>query len=208
MRNTGVLPTDRLARVPRQAGATLAFVLAVVIGLLAGDGWLYLLRDAGWLGAGPKVGESLPLLQLAGFDAQPLLRLAVAWLLAGALTGLALVWVRPAPRAVLAGSLALLLLLAGSQAAYALTRNLRFTDILFTRSPGLGPWLEALLFAVGGGSARRSILRGQRSGAGPRGVRRLVGLRDLGLRGSELRHAGQHDRDRPQMGDDCEGIRA
>ena len=58
-------------------------MLGVLVGLLAGYGWLYVLRGLGWLGAGPAVGDALPLLQLAGFDGQPLLRVVVAWLLAG-----------------------------------------------------------------------------------------------------------------------------
>src|SRR5581483_5207854 len=52
----------------------------VVVALLVGIGWLYVLRGLGWFGFGPRVHDSLPLLQLAGFDAQPLARLAVGWL--------------------------------------------------------------------------------------------------------------------------------
>jgi hypothetical protein len=53
----------------------------------AGIGWLYLLRGAGALAAGPSVRGALPLQQLAGDDGQPLLRLLAAWLPAGALAG-------------------------------------------------------------------------------------------------------------------------
>ena len=50
---------------------------AVVAGLLAGEGWLYVLRGAqgGWTPA-RYVADSLPLLALAGADGQPLLRVA------------------------------------------------------------------------------------------------------------------------------------
>jgi hypothetical protein len=53
-------------------------------------GWLYLLRDIGALRLGPDVAGALPLQQLAGGDAQPLLRLALAWIPAGALAARAL----------------------------------------------------------------------------------------------------------------------
>jgi hypothetical protein len=48
-----------------------------------------------------------------------------------------------------------ILLLIASQAADALARNLRFRDVLVTREPGLGPWLEALAFAIGCALPRR-----------------------------------------------------
>jgi hypothetical protein len=53
-------------------------------------GWLYLLRHVGVLNAGPSVPGALPLQQLAGDDAQPLLRVAVVWLPLGAVAGGAL----------------------------------------------------------------------------------------------------------------------
>jgi len=43
------------------------------------------------------------------------------------------------------GVFLLLLMLIGSDASYALARNLRFDQVLVSRAPGLGPWLEALL---------------------------------------------------------------
>jgi hypothetical protein len=53
-------------------------------------GWLYLLRDLGALRLGPDVAGALPLQQLAGGDAQPLLRLALAWIPTGAVAARAL----------------------------------------------------------------------------------------------------------------------
>ena len=55
-------------------------------------------------------------------------------------------------------------LLGASDASFALARNLRFTSVALARTPGLGPWLEALLLAVAsmapvlwrGGGARPS----------------------------------------------------
>jgi hypothetical protein len=87
----------------------------MVGGMLAGAGWLYLLRGLGWLGFGPRIGAAL-------------------------------------------------LLLFAAQAAYALTRNLHLTDVLFSHSPGVGPVLEALLLAAGC-SLPRALTGGQRRGA-------------------------------------------
>lgn len=58
--------------------------------LLAGTGWLYLLQRAGLLAVGPRVAGALPLQQLADGAAQPLARLALAWVPAGLVAGLAL----------------------------------------------------------------------------------------------------------------------
>lgn len=64
--------------------------LAVPVTVIGAIGWLYLLRGVGGLGLGPVVPGALPLQQLAGEDAQPLLRLAVVWIPAGAVAALAL----------------------------------------------------------------------------------------------------------------------
>jgi hypothetical protein len=179
----------------------------VLLGLLAGFGWVYVLRGLGWLGAGPRVGDTLPLLQLAGFDGQPLLRVVVGWLLAGGLAGLLLIRIRPGRRAVIAGLLGLLALLLASQAATALARNLRFGDVLVHRAPGLGPWLEALGFAVGCWLPRRLVGRpqglGSRQGSGRFGV---MGHLRLGLR--QQRDAPKHDRDRDQVDHDGDRVGA
>jgi hypothetical protein len=153
------------SRLPARAtGAVFAIPAVMVGGILVGTGWLYLLRGLHWLGFGPRIGAALPLLQLAGFDGQPLARVVVAWLLAGALTGGVLVGLAPARRFVFAGILALVLLLFAAQGAYALTRNLRLTDVLLSHSPGVGPVLEALVFAIGC-SLPRPLAGRQRSGA-------------------------------------------
>lgn len=67
-------------------------MLLAVLALAAGMGWLYLLRDLGQFDIGPKLAGALPLEQLARADDQPLVRVALAWLPAGALAGLALGW--------------------------------------------------------------------------------------------------------------------
>lgn len=122
--------------------------LTVLIGLLGGLGWLWELHDQRLLASGPAVGDALPLLQLATFDRQPLLRIAVAWFAAGLLVGVALRRHDRIPRAAIAGSLAAVLLWFDSQASNALTRNLRFSTVVAHRSVGAGPWLEAAIFAA------------------------------------------------------------
>jgi hypothetical protein len=128
---------------------------AMVAGLLAGLGWLYLLRGLHWLRFGPTVHDALPLLALAGFDGQPLARVVVAWLLAGALTGVALRRLDPGRRLVFSALMAAAVLLLAAQASYALTRNLRLADVLWSHAPRGGPVLEALVFALGCALPRR-----------------------------------------------------
>lgn len=191
-------------RVGLAAGGSVAALLAVVAGGLCGAGWLYVLRGAGLFAAGPKIGDALPLLQLAGFDAQPLLRVAVAWLIAGGLTGLALVWLGRPWRVLLAGALVLGLLLLASEASYALARNVRFTAVLQKRGPGAGPWVEAVAFAAGCGLAGK-----HRRGVGrPTWAGTLGGRGELSLGGGQDGHAPENDGDRSEVSDDRSGVRA
>ena len=134
--------------------------LLIVAALLAGTGWLYVLRGLGWFDFGPGVRDSLPLLQLAGYDVQPLGRVIVAWLAVGAVVGIVLVHVPRARRVAMVAVASLALLLLLSQASFALTRNVRLQNVLWSRLPGTGPWLEAVLLAVG------SALAGWKSRAG------------------------------------------
>jgi hypothetical protein len=135
--------------ITRAVGASAATGVAVLVAAVTGTGLLYGLRGLGWFAAGPRLGDALPLLQLAGFDGQPLARVAAAWLLAGAVVGVALIRIKPLPRAVLAGGLGLFLLLFASEASFALARNLRLSAVLANRVPGAGAWLEGLLLAAG-----------------------------------------------------------
>ena len=89
--SSGVLRRRRAGPALSVAGNGVVLTGAVVAGLLAGEGWLYVLRGAGWLDAGPNVGDSLPLLALAGADGQPLLRVLISWLLAGAMAAVVMV---------------------------------------------------------------------------------------------------------------------
>lgn len=141
---TGMRATTLAARV-------LAAGIALVLCAVAGIGLLYGLRGLNLLAAGPSIPDSLPLLQLAGFDAQPVARVTVAWLATGVALGLALGLLRVAPARrplpiALAGAL---LLVLASDASDALARNLNFHAVLMGQVPGTGPWVEALLLAAG-----------------------------------------------------------
>jgi hypothetical protein len=142
-------PPSDLVRALRRGALRVAAMALVPVTLVSGFGLLYGLRGLGWAAGGPAVSDALPLLQLAGYDAQPLARVVVAWLAAGVVCGVALRRVRPLRRAVLLGAPALLLLLFASEIAFALARNLRLSDVLTGRLPGPGPWIEALVFAAG-----------------------------------------------------------
>ena len=137
-------------------------LLLLALSLLAGFGLLYGLRGLHWLTVGPRIGDSLPLLQLAGFDGQPLVRVAAAWLPAGMIFGLALIQVKSLSVVITTGVMGVLLLLFASDAAYALADNLRLSHVLSVHAPGAGPWWEGLLFAVGT-MLPRGIARWQRS---------------------------------------------
>ena len=150
---------DVPAAIVRTGAASIGIGFAVIIALLTGTGLLYGLRGLGWLPAGPRLGDALPLLQLAGFDGQPLIRVAAAWLLTGAVLGLALIRVRPTARVVIVGGLGLLVLLFASEACFALARNLRLSAVLAHRVPGDGVWFEGLLLVAGAALAGR--LRGR-----------------------------------------------
>jgi hypothetical protein len=171
-------------------------VVVVLTGVLAGTGWLYLLRGLHWLGLGPRVGDALPLLQLAAFDGQPLLRVLAAWVLAGALTGVALSATPPRRRLAPTLAVALVVLLFAAQGSYALTRNVSFSATLLSRWPGPGPVLEAIAFAVGCWLPRR-LEDGDRPRAGGRTLTSLISsLDDRRVRGRQRGDSGQHDRDR------------
>jgi hypothetical protein len=149
----------------RRAGCALLLLAAPFAGL----GWLYLLRDVGWFGFGPAVPDSLPLLQLAGFSAQPLARVVVAWFCTGALVGAGLVRLPRWQRVALAAAAAVIVLLLASEVSFAVARNIPFRAVLGQRAPGLGPWLEAAALAVGtalpaGLAARRRPFSGRLAG--------------------------------------------
>ncbi len=140
-----------VGRALRGCAVTALGAAALIICCLAALGLLYEMRRLGWFALGPRVQDALPLLQLAGFAAQPLVRVMAASLLAGLVLSLVMVALRVEwrRRVVLIGIFGLFLLLAGSDASYALARNLRLNQVLLSRAPGLGPWIEALVLVAG-----------------------------------------------------------
>jgi hypothetical protein len=196
MSGAGATTGGRLSGPVRATAGMVTALLIGVAGLLAGTGWLYVFRGLHWFATGPRIDDSLPLLQLPGFDGQPLLRVVIAWLLAGTVTGVAMIGVRPTRRFAFAGLLGLVALLVAAQVAYALARNLRLTDVVFVHAPGLGPVLAALIFALGCSLPRRSADR-QRVRVRRRSLVSVVtGFDDRGMRGGEHRHGRQDDDDR------------
>ena len=130
----------------------LALAGIVIVAVLAGIGWLYLLRDAGVLAGGPALAEALPLQRLAGDAAQPLGRIVVAWLPTGAVAGALLVragFARRGLRAALlfAGAAALLILLSG--VSDAITESDPLASHMGAQPGRVAIWTAAALLALG-----------------------------------------------------------
>ncbi len=147
-------------------------MLALALALVAGIGWLYLLRELGLLDAGPKLPGALPLEQLAHGDDQPLLRVTLAWLPAGAIAGFGLASasaMRRVPRglAVLVPALVLLFVTGAAADAIAISS----TDIV-SRIPDQaaheGLWTELALLVIG------SLAAPSRSSTGARAAPRAA----------------------------------
>ncbi len=133
-------------------GRTLALAATGLAVVLGGLGWLFLLRGAGVLSAGPALAEALPLQRLAGGAAQPLARLVVAWLPAGLVAGALLAragfarrWVRAA--LMLSVGAALLMALGGF--ADAITESDPLGSHLAAQPGRAAIWAAAGLLAAG-----------------------------------------------------------
>jgi hypothetical protein len=90
----------------------LVTVLAAVLVVAGGIGWLSLLTGVALLDAGPPVPGALPLRRLAGADAQPLARVLAAWLGAGIVMAAVLAPRRRVARALVAALIGLVTLVA------------------------------------------------------------------------------------------------
>jgi tetrahydromethanopterin S-methyltransferase subunit D len=138
----------------------------VLLAVCAGMGWLYLLRQAGALDAGPRLSGALPLEQLARGDDQPLLRVAVAWVPAGVAAGVALAWATGwgrGRRALAVGLLGLVVLFAKGAVSDAVAVNETVASKLGDQISHGGIWLEVACLVIG------SLLIGRWSSAGSRG---------------------------------------
>lgn len=141
----------RPSRAAAASGRALLTILVALLGVVAGVGWLYLIRNSGRLGSGPNVSGALPLQQLAGNATQPLVRMLAAWIPVGLATGWALgrlVGVSRAPRAVTVALLALLALGAAGAASDAIAVNQRFSDHVSHQLSSPGIWIAALLLTA------------------------------------------------------------
>jgi len=127
------------------AGAALAAVLG-------GIGWLYLLRRLDAPLAGPRLDDALPLERLAGGGAQPLARVALAWLPAGLVAGTLLAgagFARRAPRAALLFAPAALLLMGLGALSDAITASDPLRAHLADQPGRAAIWAAAGLLAAG-----------------------------------------------------------
>jgi hypothetical protein len=127
-------------------------VVLGVIAPVAGIGLLYLLRQAGIAGLGPRPAGALPLEQLAGADAQPLARMALAWLPVGLAVGAVVAVFTRSSRALAIGSVTLIagaLLVTSGGVSESVENNESLTQHL-TAPLGLsGTWVSLVLFVIG-----------------------------------------------------------
>jgi hypothetical protein len=159
---TAAIPSPVRGALATSMRAALAGLIALAA-LLAGVGALYLIRGATPLALGPGIPGALPLQQLAGGESQPLLLMAIAWVPAGLVAGLALASLTglgPLVRTVsLAALAAFVLLLAGAAAdAIAITDPVR--PHLLPQLTRAGTWTAVVLFGIGSVLAGR-LLRGR-----------------------------------------------
>jgi enterochelin esterase-like enzyme len=165
-------------RTLEEAGSGLVVAFVVMLVAAGSVGLLYQLRQLRWLAYGPRVGDALPLLQLAGFAGQPLARVLAASLISGIVIGIVLVRIPVACRTPAVALVVAALLLFASDASYALTQNLRLAHVLVIRAPGLGPWVQCMALAIGSAlpAAVARVAPGRsRQPAGERTPRRRTG---------------------------------
>jgi hypothetical protein len=121
-----------------------------VLAVCAGVGWMYLLRDDFALATGPSMKGALPLQELAGRGAQPLLRVAVAWLPSGLAAGIVLALstrMRALAIGAACGLIAFLLVFASTAGSEAVEHNERLAAHLGAAFGRSGLW-AALAFVV------------------------------------------------------------
>jgi hypothetical protein len=127
-------------------------VVLGVLGAVAGVGLLYLLRNAGVGDAGPKASGALPLEQLAASDAQPLLRMALAWLPVGLAVGALIATVtrvRPVLALVVAALTAGVVLVVSGGVSVSVENNESLTGHLTALLGAAGTWVSIALLVIG-----------------------------------------------------------
>jgi hypothetical protein len=129
-----------------------AVVAVVLVTVAGGIGWLYALRHAGALKAGPRLADALPLQRLAGGAAQPLARVVAAWLPAGLVAGLGVGLVsrlRRPGRGLVVFALGLALVLAVAAASDSVTHSEPIRRHLHEQPHRAATWVAAGLMALG-----------------------------------------------------------
>jgi len=143
-------------------------VLVVLLGVIvpvAGIGLLYLLRNADVANFGPKPAGALPLEQLASADAQPLARMALAWIPVGLAAGAVIAVFTSRSRLL---SLALMTLVAGivlvtsGGVSEAIENNESLAQHLTSPVALAGTWVALLLLVIG------ALVGGRLAAAAPR----------------------------------------
>jgi hypothetical protein len=130
----------------------LAALLLGVLAAGAGIGLLYLLRSAHIAGSGPNVAGALPLEQLAGADAQPLVRLALAWLAVGVVAGALLAAFTRTSRVLtllLAAIVAQAVLIVSAGVSDAVAYDLPLMSRLDPPLHDAGTWLAVAFLLIG-----------------------------------------------------------
>jgi hypothetical protein len=137
-------------------------LLLGVVAAASGLGLLYLLRGAGVADVGPSSSGALPLEQLAGADAQPLARMALAWLPVGLAAGAVIAaFMRTSRPLALIGTtvVAGIVLVASGGVSESVENNERLTRHLTAPLGLAGTWVALALLvigaAIGGGLAGR-----------------------------------------------------
>ena len=119
---------------------------------VAGVGLLYLLRDAGIAGIGPSPSGALPLEQLASADAQPLVRMALAWIPVGVAAGGLLVAFTRSSRILTTLTMAIvsgLTLVVSAAASDAVANNEPFSNDTGAPLHAGGTWVSLALLVIG-----------------------------------------------------------
>lgn len=164
-----------VARAANGARRVLAVLLAL-LGVVAGIGWLYLIRHSGPRGSGPYVDRALPLQQLAGNDAQPLVLVVLAWAPVGLATGFAiarLCRLARRSRAILVAIVSLVVLWLAGAASDAITVNQRFSSHVWEQATRPGTWIAVGLLTLTAAAPSTRPRRRDRSGS-ERRTRRYV----------------------------------
>ena len=129
---------------------------------VAGIGLLYLLRGTGFADVGPRPSGALPLEQLANADAQPLARMALAWLPVGLAAGAVIATFTRGSRAVLLLLVTLLagaLLVTSSGVSVSVENSEPLTRHLTAALAYAGTWVSLALFVIGAAVGERLARR-------------------------------------------------